>query len=100
MEVIISSVSFVELVGWIFFLYCMKHINDKIPLYIISSAILVNVLFNLVIVCKVYTHIRNHEHIKTFKQNKKRFYKCIRMFSLLVSHRGFYMNYYNFKNKE
>jgi hypothetical protein len=57
----IAVISLIELAGWVFFLYCMINIEEKLPFYVISGAIGFNLLLNFIMTCGIMRSKENYD---------------------------------------
>ncbi len=60
-EVCIAVISLIELGGWVFFLYCMINIEEKLPFYVILGAIGFNFLLNFIMACGILKSKENYD---------------------------------------
>lgn len=60
-EVCIALISLIELAGWVFFLYCMINIKEKLPFYVICGALGFNIFLNFIMTCGIMKSKENYD---------------------------------------
>jgi hypothetical protein len=93
-EVCIALISLVELGGWVFFLYCMIHVEEKLPFYVICGAIGLNLFLNFIMTCGIMKSKENYDlYLQKYSEAYSCTYRIIKFFTLFVSHKGFFFSF-------
>lgn len=99
-EVCIALISLIEVGGWIFFLYCMINVDEKLPFYVICGACGFNFFLNFIMTCGIMKSKENYDdYLNRYSHRYSHTYNFIKFFTLLISHKGFYFSFARYQRE-
>jgi hypothetical protein len=93
-EVCIALISLIEVCGWGFFIYMMYNVDEKLPFYVVCGACGLNFFLNFIMTCGIMKSKEHYDdHLSDYQERYTCTYRLIKIFTLFVSHKGFYFTF-------